>query len=125
MLHNRKCVVMASYVVSVFILLTALFSFLSRAVVVMSRSSVDKVSVSDCTEVGFSMSLPPDMENGCGKGTTFSAAENAIDRSFKTGLYFIVPDFGNSIYNIYCGNVISAGASDCDINIRGYDVMLC
>ncbi len=123
--RDRKYVVMASYAVSVFILLTALFPFFSKAFVVLSRSAVDKVSVSDCTEVGFSMSLPPDMENGSGKGTTFSAAENATDRSFKAGLYFIVPDFGNSIYDICSGNVLSVRDFGCDTSICGYDVMLC
>lgn len=75
-------------VVAVFILLSALFSFLSQALIVEKSKTERIVSISDCADFGISMSAPPDMESHPGNSDTFIISGNVIDRNLRTDSYF-------------------------------------
>lgn len=88
MLGSKKNIAAVSAVIAVFILLSALFSFLSQALVVEKSKTERIVSISDYTDSGISMSAPPDMESHPGNSDTFIISGNVIDRNLRTDLYF-------------------------------------
>ena len=88
MLGSKKNIASASAVVAVFILLSALFSFLSQALIVEKSKTERIVSISDCADFGISMSAPPDMESHPGNNDTFIISGNVIDRNLRTDSYF-------------------------------------
>lgn len=88
MLGSKKNIAAVSAVIAVFILLSALFSFLSQALVVEKSKTERIVSISDYTDSGISMSAPPDMESHPGNSDTFIISGNVIDRNLRTDSYF-------------------------------------